>query len=526
VGNDFERNTKLSQDRLQPVCILIIDDRATDRISNEVECKRIFRHHPGGLVIDQTSNIDDAITKMAVTTYQIVLLDKDLGRDAKGDLISGTDYIRLLQEVQPVSKIIMLTASEKPSEISKALRLGAYDYIIKGADEERAGQREAALRRAFQSSMDSIELTIAPQLITRDAVYGEFICRSSSMVRFDQKVKAVADSHHPALLLGETGIGKGAIARRINEFRSNALKFKRPFVNINIGAMPDNLAQSELFGQDPYSFTGSGSKTKTGLLDMAKNGDIFLDEVGDASPEMQLRLLKVVEEKEYIRVGGRQPIKTNARFIFATNKNIKDLVAQGKFREDLYMRIAALELEVPSLEERKEDLPHIIESICKRIRDTKPEKQIFFRDMPEDMARYLTRDSIPGNIRGIQNAIERFATFTLFDKQGLPDYKNWKSILGLAESTPRRKARDTRLSLSELATIETDLIGAEFPGYKQAQKVFERRLIEEALLRFGNLTKAAGHLGLSKGALSLKMKAMNMRQSKEAKNEFRPFGNA
>jgi two-component system response regulator AtoC len=241
---------------------------------------------------------------------------------------------------------------------------------------------------------------------------------------------------------------------------------------------------------------------------------------------MQLRLLKVVEEKEYIRVGGRQPIKTNARFIFATNKNIKDLVAQGKFREDLYMRIAALELEVPSLEERKEDLPHIIESICKRIRDTKPEKQIFFRDMPEDMARYLTRDSIPGNIRGIQNAIERFATFTLFDKQGLPDYKNWKSILGLAESTPRRKARDTRLSLSELATIETDLIGAEFPGYKQAQKVFERRLIEEALLRFGNLTKAAGHLGLSKGALSLKMKAMNMRQSKEAKNEFRPFGNA
>jgi len=497
-----------------PICILIIDDQRADRMANKVECERVFRQHVGGITIDESADIEDAIQKMASRIYQIILLDKDLGVDASGEPISGIDHIRLLQEIQPVSQIIMLTASEKPHEISRALRNGAYDYIVKGADEERAAQREAALRRAYQSSMDGIDLVLSGQKTSRDGLYAEFICKSPAMVRFDQKIKAVADSLHPALLLGPSGIGKGAIARRINEYRSQRASGRRPFVNINIGAMPDSLAQSELFGQDPYSFTGSGSKTKTGLIDVAKNGDIFLDEVGDASPDMQLRLLKVVEEKEYIRVGGRQPIKTNARFIFATNKNIKELVAQGKFREDLYMRIAALELEVPRLEERLEDLPDIIESICKRIRTEKPEKKIFFKDLPDDFAKYLMRDGIPGNIRGIQNVIERFVTFAPFDKQGFPDYRGWKNVIGFSEST-RRKGRDGRLKLAELQSIETDFICDGFPGYKKAQQIFDRKLIEEAISKYRNLTVAAKYLKVSKGTLSLKMKAMNIKASKE-----------
>lgn len=501
-----------------PVCILIIDDQRADRMANKIECEKVFRTHAGGLTIDEAVGIEEAIQKMASRIYQIILLDKDLGVDSSGEPISGIDHIRLLQEIQPVSQIIMLTASEKPHEISRALRNGAYDYIVKGADEERAAQREASLRRAYQSSMDGIDLTVSRQTFGREGIYAEFICKSPLMIRFDQKIKAVADSQHPALLLGPSGIGKGAIARRINDYRSKNVPGHRPFVNINIGAMLDSLAQSELFGQDPYSFTGAGSKTKTGLMDVAKNGDIFLDEVGDASPEMQLRLLKVVEEKEYIRVGGRQPIKTNARFIFATNKDIKELVAQGKFREDLYMRIAALELEVPSLEDRKEDLPEIIESICTRIRAAKPEKKIFFKDFPEDFAKYLMRDGIPGNIRGIQNIVERFVTFTTFDKQGFPDYRAWKVVIGVSEN-PRRKARDTKLKLSEFQNIETDFLGDGFPGYKNAQQMFDRKLIEEAVSKYRNLTVAAKHLKVSKGTLSLKMKSMNIKPNERGPHE-------
>lgn len=501
------------QDKLNPICILTIDDQAADRISTRVECERVFRTHEGGLIIEESPSIDEAIKRMTTRIYQIILLDKDLGKDESGQHISGINYIRLLQEIQPVSKIIMLTASEKPSEISLALRKGAYDYIIKGADEEKAAQREASLQRALYSSWDGLDLTVSKLSSNREGAYAHFICKSATMVRFDQKIKAVADSYHPALLLGPTGIGKGAIARRINEFRSANHSGRRPFVNINIGAMPDSLAQAELFGQDPYSFTGSGSKTKTGLIDVAKNGDIFLDEVGDASEEMQLRLLKVVEEKEFIRVGGRNPIKTNARFIFATNKDLKELVAQKKFREDLYMRIAALELEVPRLEDRKDDLPEIIEAICTRIRSERPDKMVFYKDFPEDFARYLKRDDIPGNIRGIQNAIERFVTFTQFDKQGFPDYKSWKNILGVNDN-PRKKIRDGRLKLSDLESMETDFLGDGFQSYRELQKIFDKKLIEEAMSRFGNLTTAAEHLKVSKGTLSLKMKALKMKAQK------------
>ncbi len=509
-----------SMDDKNQVCILIVDDQKADRIVNRLECEKVFRQGAGALVIDEVADIEGAILMMSTRIYQIILLDKDLGTDATGEPISGIDHIRLLQEIQPVSQIIMLTASEKPHEISRALRNGAYDYIIKGADEERAAQREAALRRAYQSSMDGIDLTVSRQTFNREGIYAEFICKSPTMVRFDQKIKAVADSHHPALLLGPSGIGKGAIARRINEYRSKHQGGRRPFVNINIGAMPDSLAQSELFGQDPYSFTGSGSKMKTGLLDVAKSGDIFLDEVGDASPEMQLRLLKVVEEKEYIRVGGRQPIKTNARFIFATNKNIKDLVETGKFREDLYMRIAALELDVPLLEERKEDLPDILESICARIRSQKPEKKIFFKDFPEDFSRYLMRDGVPGNIRGIQNVIERFVTFASFDRQGYPDFRQWKSVVGVTENQ-RRKSRDIKLKLSELESIETDFIDDDFPGYKKAQQIFDRKLIEEAVARYKNVSLAAKFLQVSKATLSVKMKSMNIRPRRDVANEAR-----
>lgn len=500
---------------LDHICILIIDDREADRMATAHECRSIFRANRDALVIDEATGIDEALQRMATRIYQIILLDKDLGTDAGGEPVSGIDHIRLLQEIQPVSKIIMLTASEKYLDVARALKNGAYDYMVKSADDDGAALRAATLRRALQSSMDGIDLTVRGQAQAKDGVYQSFICKSPAMIRFDLKLRAVADSQHPALLLGPSGIGKGAVARRINQFRAATQTGQRPFVNINIGALPDNLAQAELFGQDPYSFTGSGSKTKTGLIDVARNGDIFLDEVGDASPEMQLKLLKVVEEKEYFRVGGRQAIKTNARFIFATNKNIKELVAAGKFREDLYMRIAALELEVPLLSERKEDLLDIIESILERIRVEAPGKMLFLKDFPEDFVRYLTRDSIPGNIRGIQNVLERFSAFADFDRQGYPDYRQWRTLVG-ALAGSKRKGRDARLRVSELASLETDFFGETFPGFKAAQEVFERRMIEEAIARFGSISKASKGLQLSKATLSVKMKSMNIKPKKRS----------
>ncbi len=205
-----------------PVCILIIDDQKADRLANIAECQKVFRQRVGGMVLDEAVGIDDAIQKMATRIYQIILLDKDLGKDENDRPISGIDHIRLLQEIQPVSQIIMLTASMR-SRTKFQRRSGTARIITSSKAPTRSERLSASgLSPPYQSSMDGIELTISPQKISRDGIYAQFICLSPAMIRFDQKIKAVADSQHPALLLGPSGIGKGAIARRINEYRSQS----------------------------------------------------------------------------------------------------------------------------------------------------------------------------------------------------------------------------------------------------------------------------------------------------------------
>lgn len=496
------------------VSILIIDDSKADRSANIIECKRIFKNYPDTeLHIEESATLENAFQKASENTFHIILLDKDLGTGADGKKISGIDNIQTLKGLQPHAQIFMVTADERYEEIVAAMKLGAYDYFLKSSDPVKMEYRSVMLERAFERSLEELKQTMDKS--HRTGLYSEFVSHSPMMQKMDQKIRGLAESSKPVLILGATGLGKGAVARRISQFRADFLKQgARNFVNINIGAMSDSLAQSELFGQDAYSYTGSGSKMKPGLMDVAKGGDIFLDEVGDASPEMQLKLLKVIEEKQYLRVGGRQPIQTNARFIFATNKNIHDLVKSGKFREDLYMRIQAFEIEVPTLEERKQDLPAIIESCLRNVLTDFKHKKISVNDFPEDLMRYLMRDNIPGNIRGIENDITKLVSFIPIDSQGNVMMKEWKNVLG--GTSPIRKTR-SRLNLDDLLSADTELVGPTFPGYKKAQEIFEKKMIEEILEKTGNMVIAAQHLKIAKSTLSVKMKNLNIKTPKEVK---------
>lgn len=497
------------------VSILIIDDSKADRSANIIECERIFKNNPDvQLHTEESATLENAFQKASENTFHIILLDKDLGTDHEGNRISGIDNIQTLKTLQPHAQIFMVTADERYEEIVSAMKLGAYDYFLKSSDPVKVAYRSVMLERAFERSVEELKVTMTKS--NKLGLYSEFVSQAPVMKMLDQKIKAIAESSRPVLILGATGLGKGATARRISQFRASFLnQSSRNFVNINIGAMPDALAQTELFGQDAYSYTGSGSKMKPGLLDVAKGGDIFLDEVGDASAEMQSRLLKVIEEKQYIRVGGRQPIHTNTRFIFATNKNIRELVSSGKFREDLYMRMQAFEIEIPSLEDRKEDLPQIIEACLRNALAEVKNKQISMSDFPEDLMRYLTRDNIPGNIRGIENDITKLVSFIPVDAFGNPVMKEWKNILG--GGTPFRKSR-SKMSLDDLLSADTDLVGPSFPGYKKAQEIFERKLIEEVLEKTGSMVMAAKQLKIAKSTLSVKMKHHNIKTPKEVRS--------
>lgn len=497
------------------VSILVIDDSKADRSANIIECGRIFKTIPGvELHIEESATLENAFQKASENTFHIILLDKDLGVDSEGKRISGIDNIQTLKTLQPHAQIFMVTADERYEEIIAAMKLGAYDYFLKSTDPVKVEYRSVMLERAFERSVEELKATMTKS--GKTGLYSEFVSQSPVMKMLDQKIKAIAESSRSVLILGATGLGKGATARRISQFRANFLKqTSRNFVNINIGAMSDDLAQSELFGQDAYSYTGSGSKMKPGLLDVAKGGDIFLDEVGDASAEMQSKLLKVIEEKQYLRVGGRQPIQTNARFIFATNKNMRELVRSGKFREDLYMRMQAFEIEIPALEERKEDLPQIIEACLRNALTDVKHKQISINDFPEDLLRYLMRDNIPGNIRGIENDITKLVSFIPVDSLGKPVMKEWKNILG--GSAPFRKSR-SKMSLDDLLSADTELVGPSFPGYKKAQEIFEKKMIEEILEKTGNMVTAAKQLKIAKSTLSVKMRYLNIKTPKELRN--------
>lgn len=508
----------------EQIQILIVDDQKDQSFVTELYCRDLFTKiatkEKLELGIKEFLSPDDAMEFCLNHRVHIILLDKDLG-EKNGKKLSGMDFIKTFHELQPWAQIIILTADDSYIEIAKAIRLGASDYLLKGQSDDYAAYRDVVLTEALNRAR--LELLEVIERAKKTDIYSDFACNSPSMRFFDQKLKAVAESSWPILFLGESGLGKGSAARRVNEYRRILYKNSdRPFINVNIGALSDELAQSELFGHEPHAFTGASNKIKPGLLDAAAGGDTFLDEIGDASMEMQLKLLKVVEERKFTRVGGRKEIPTDARFIFATNKNLAELVDKKLFRADLYMRISAFELQIPKLSERKEDLPEIIRHMITKALKDMPNKIIFYEQFPPDLNDYLTRDHIQGNIRGIENDVLRLITYAQPDSTGQLHLKDWKAILGVEPKIIRKKnpvVLTEQLELSTFKEIETNLLCESAVGLKALRDLFEKKLVEEAMKKNNhNLRLAALNLKIATSHLHTKMKQFKIPTKREVTN--------
>ena len=362
------------------------------------------------LKISEADSIEIGIETLQEEPYHIVILDKDLGTEASGKLIKGTHYIKQLTAIRPLTQILVMTADPSPLEIGQAIKDGAANYLFKGHDSSIVEYREAIILRSLQRALADLEDATRKLNPVDTSLYGEFVARSAVMQKLKIRCEAYGESNRPVLILGDTGLGKGAAARLLNKSRKKYLNQKqRLFLNINIGSMPGDTAQSEIFGHEANSFTGAGNRSKQGILEICEGGDIFLDEVGDASPEIQLKLLKVIEERKFTRLGGSHELTTDARFIFATNKDLSKLVSQGKFRADLLARISTLEIHMPPLEDRKEDLPELIKYLIERVNSETKDRRLLFHTFPKELVNFLCRDNIKGNIRGIENALVRLS---------------------------------------------------------------------------------------------------------------------
>ena len=327
---------------------------------------------------------------------------------------------------------------------------------------------------------------------------------------FDIVEKAAA-SDSTVMIFGESGTGKELIARALHQ---NSKRKSKPFIAVNCGAIPHELLESELFGYEKGAFTGA-SNTRIGRLELANDGTVFLDEIGDMPAALQVKLLRVLAEQEIDRLGGTKPVKVNVRFITATHRNLEDSIEKGKFREDLYYRMNIIPIVVPPLRDRKSDIPLLVQHFLKKCNENQGKRS---KVISEETTKILTNYSWPGNIRELGNFIERMVVLSVGDHitpKDLPE-----KVLGEVPGEYLSPLAKPECELSPNEMLQNGLKQSFFMGLpegginlKNAVEEFERGLITEALERSNWVkNKAAGLLELNRTTLVEKIKKMDLKR--------------
>ena len=424
-----------------------------------------------GLRCDTASSLAEARAQLAGNRYELCLTDMRLPDG------SGIELVSEITHNHPNTPVAMITAFGNVDVAVEALKAGAFDFVSKPVE-------LSALRDLVRHALDlgkagGKEVRVTGPVATR--LYGD----SPAMTNLRETIAKVARSQAPVYIAGESGVGKELVARTIHAEGGRAAG---PFVPVNCGAIPAELMESEFFGHKKGSFTGAHAD-KPGLFQAADGGTLFLDEVAELPLSMQVKLLRAIQEKSVRPVGANAEVPVDVRILSATHKNLSQLVTEGRFRQDLYYRINVIELRVPPLRERPDDIPLLAEHVFERLCGDLP--AALRPQLGEDALHALQQYAFPGNVRELENILERALT--------------------LREGSTIRAA-DLRLPAADLiaALPEAEPGGEEFALDAYLGAV-ERRIIDKALrLTGGNKTAAAGLLGISFRALRYRLKKLGM----------------
>jgi DNA-binding NtrC family response regulator len=389
----------------------------------------------------------------------------------------GFEVLEYSRQAAPETAVILLTGLGTIENAVEAIRMGAFDYLTKPIIED---ELSLAIQRALsQRSLIRENKTLRAQLDQRYGL-GNIIGRDYKMVKLFDLIESVADTRTNVLILGESGTGKTMTARSLHQLSSRRNK---PFVEIACGALPDTLLESELFGHVSGSFTGA-TRDKEGKFLQADGGTIFLDEIGTASPSLQVKLLRVLQDREFEPVGGTKTFKVDVRLILATNEHLEELVAKGRFRQDLYYRINVITLHQPALRERIGDIPLLLQHYLQE-QAKLCNKQV--TGFSEEALQLLQRYNWPGNVRELMNVVERAVVLCKRSVIGIDD---------LPECVRRGLvATDLDANLAPGATLKAALVSPE------------RQIIIDALEQNGwNRQETAALLGINRTTLYKKMK--------------------
>ncbi len=343
-------------------------------------------------IIDTAADADEALLKFDAGKHPLVVVDVRLNCN-----MTGLELLKKIIQLRPHTAVIVITAHGTVETAVDAMRAGAFDFILKPVDLHLVRQQVRKARQHYELQQENLALR------TRLADSGEMsniIAGGTAMEDIFRQVRQVAATEATVMIHGESGTGKELIARALHDLSDRS---GGPFIAVNLGALPESLLESELFGHEKGSFSGA-TRQKPGCFEQATGGTLFLDEVTEMSAKSQVDLLRVLETDEYTRVGGEERLISDARIVSATNRSVLELIEEGSFREDLYYRLNVIPIELPPLRSRREDIPllveHFIDFFCTRHK--RPKKQV----SPEAI-QILTAAAWPGNVRQLRNVVER-----------------------------------------------------------------------------------------------------------------------
>ena len=444
--------------------ILIVDDERgiRDTLRGVLEDE--------GFDVESVESGEACLEKVKAHNYACILLDIWLG-----DGIDGLETLRLLKDEGIDAAVVMISGHGNIETAVRSTKLGAFDFIEKPLSIDRT---VVTVKNAVrQRELERVNLQLQSELAEEYVMVGE----SVAMRALRKQIAIVAPTDGRVLISGESGTGKELVARAIH---AQSKRKGSPFVEINSAAIPEELVESELFGHAKGAFSGA-TKSKKGKFEIADGATLFLDEIGDMSPRVQAKMLRVLEEQRFEPVGSNTPVSVDVRVISATNKPLEGLIDNGNFRPDLFYRLNVIPFQVPPLRERSEDVPVLVEHFNQRFSaDYGKEKKEFETDAIESLQDYAW----PGNVRELKNTIERIVIMSSKKKITASDLPELESSNGIAASTFR------------------------FPTFKDATDAYQREFIQHKLSEFdGNVAKAAEDMGVDRSHLYRRMRNLGIK---------------
>lgn len=464
-----------------PATILVVDD--------ETKMRRVLQMYfeDDGYVVIQAENGADALEKLSASRPDLIICDMRMPR------MNGIELLRRVKTISPDLPVIIMTAYGEIKSAVESMKLGAEGYVTKPLDMEEL--KIAAARALEKSSLVKENMQLRAELDSRFDIKN-FVGKSLKMLQIFRLIEQVAPTNTTVLVTGESGTGKELVARAIH---AGSFRRSKPFVVVNCAALSEHLLESELFGHVKGAFTGAHSD-RQGRFELADGGTLFLDELALMSIPLQGKLLRVLQEKEFEPVGGTGTIKVDVRIIGATNKNLERLMESKLFREDLYYRLNVVEIHLPPLRERKEDIPILVEHCISKL-NRELGKNI--RGIANEALELLQKYDWPGNVRELENLLERAIVLGKSDIVSIENFPDQITRLMEQAEFRRNFVEGFKLPDQGLPLIET-------------VEEIEKRLIQEALERTNwNKTKAAELLGVTRKIMRYKTEKYDLDSQKE-----------